>query len=137
MFGIVTCPGCHNDRMVDLSSGSTSCPFCGKRFDTDRLIVKFKHADQNIVRDVLTGSDAVPTSEDADNPLKKLAYSVAHCSDKGRQMQMIVDGLDEILGEFTVGDIDHLVPGKGEKYARAMLEFCLIYEIDYDRFRKI
>ena len=71
MFAIVTCPECRNDRMIDLSSGTTSCPFCGKRFDTDRLNVKFKHADQNVVRDVLTGNGDVPVRSD-DDPMKRL-----------------------------------------------------------------
>ena len=138
MYAIVTCPGCRNDRMVDLSSGTTSCPFCGKRFDTDRLMVKFKHPDQNVVRDVLTGNEDVPTSEDAEtNPMKRLSYSVAHCNEPGMRMHMIADGLDEILGEFTIDDIDTLVPGKGERYASAMLEACLIYELGYGRFKKI
>ena len=138
MFAIVTCPECRNDRMVDLSTGTSTCPFCGRRFDTDRLAVKFKHSDQNIVRDVLTGNENVPTTEDAaTNPMKKLSYNVAHCNDPGMRMRMIVDGLDEIVGEFTIDDIDALVPGKGERYASAMLEACLIYELGYGKFKKI
>ena len=137
MFGIVSCPGCHKDRMIDLSSGTTSCPFCGKRYDTDRLQVKFKHPDQNVVRDVMTGSEDVPTSEDADNPMKGLAYQVSHTNDPGMKMVVIADGLDRIYGEFTVDMIDELVPGKGERFAEAMLESCMIYEIGYGQFRKI
>ena len=137
MFAIVTCPECRNNRMIDLSSGNTSCPYCGKRFDTDRLQIKFKHPDQNVVRDVLFGSKAVPTSKDSDNPMKGLAYKVSHAGDPGMKMSYIADGLSEIYGEFTVDMIDELVPGKGEKYAEAMLEACMIYEVGYGRFRKI
>ncbi len=137
MFAIVGCPECHNDRMIDLSSGTTSCPFCGKRFDTDRLRIKFKHPDQSVVRDVLLGNEAVPTSADADDPMKGLAYRVSHTNDTGLKMMAIADGLDEIYGEFTVEMIDRLVPGKGEKFAEAMLESCLIYEVGYGRYRKI
>ena len=102
MFAIVTCPECRNDRMIDLSSGSTSCPFCGKRFDTDRLNIKFKHPDQNVVRDVLFGSKDVPTADDSGNPMKGLSYKVSHASDPGMKMVYIADGLSEIYGEFTV-----------------------------------
>ena len=137
MFAIVTCPGCRNDRMVDLSSGTSTCPYCGKRFDSDRLQVKFKHPDQNVVRDVMFGNSDVPTSADADNPMKKLAYTVSHTNDTGTKMAVIADGLGEIYGEFTVHMIDQLVPGKGEKFAEAMLEACIIYEIGYGKFRKI
>ena len=136
MFAIVTCPECRNDRMIDLSSGTTSCPFCGKRFDTDRLAIKFKHADQNVVRDVLTGNEDVPTKSD-DDPMKKLAYSVSHCHDTGMKMSMIADGLSEIYGEFTIDNIETLVPGKGERFAEAMLDACLIYETGYGRYKKI
>ncbi len=137
MFAIVTCPECRNDRMVDLSSGTTSCPFCGKRFDTDRLHVKFKHADQDVVRDVLFGSEDVPTQDDSDNPMKALAYKVSHTNDNGLKMMAIADGLSGIYGEFTVEQIDELVPGKGERFAEAMLESCLIYEVGYGKYRKI
>lgn len=137
MFAIVTCPECRNDRMIDLSSGSTSCPFCGKRFDTDRLNIKFKHPDQNVVRDVLFGNKDVPTTDDSGNPMKGLSYKVSHASDPGMKMVYIADGLSEIYGEFTVDMIDELVPGKGEKFAEAMLDACMIYEVGYGRFRKI
>ena len=136
MFAIVTCPNCRNDRMVDLSSGTTSCPYCGKRFDTDRLNIKFKHSDQNVVRDVLFGSEDVPTAGD-DDPMKKLAYKVSHTNDPGMKMAFIADGLSEIYGEFTVDMIDKLVPGKGERFAEAMLEACLIYEVGYGKYRTI
>ena len=136
MFAIVTCPECRNDRMIDLSSGTTSCPFCGKRFDTDRLNVKFKHADQNVVRDVLTGNGDVPVRSD-DDPIKKLSYSVAHCNDTGMKMSMIADGLSDIFGEFTIDNIESLVPGKGERFAEAMLEACIIYETGYGKYKKI
>ena len=85
----------------------------------------------------MTGNEDVPTSNDADNPMKKLAYTVSHCSDTGMKMRTIADGLDEIFGEFTVDQIDSLVPGKGERFAEAMLDACLIYEVGYGRFKKI
>lgn len=137
MFAIVTCPGCRNDRMLDLSTGTTSCPFCGKRVDTDRLHVKFKHADQSVVREVLHGSESVPMKDDGSSPEKKLAYSVSHCNNPGEKMYMIAEGLMEIYGEITVEMIERLVPGKGEKMAAAMLDACIIYETGYGRFRTV
>ena len=135
MFAIVTCPGCRNDRMVDLASGTSTCPFCGRRFDTDRLNVKFKHSDQNVVRDVLFGNEDVPKTDD--DPMKKLSYRVSHTNDMGMKLAVIADGLSEMHGEFTIDMIDELVPGKGERYAEAMLEACLIYEVGYGRYRAI
>ena len=135
MFAIVTCPECRNDRMIDLSSGTTTCPFCGKRQDTDRLQIKFRHDNQDVVRDVLFGSDAVPVKDD--DPMKKLSYSVAHCNNPGTKMMMIADGLDSICGEFTIDDIDTIVPGKGERFSEAMLEACIIFETSPGKFRKI
>ena len=135
MFAIVTCPDCHNNRMIDLSSGTTSCPYCGRRDDTGMLQVKFKHRDQNVVRDVLFGKEDVPTSED-DDPLKALAYSVSHCSYIGEKMLMMADGLDRICGEFTLDDIERIVPGKGERFAETMLDACLIFESGPGKYRK-
>lgn len=137
MFAIVTCPECRNDRMVDLSTGTTSCPFCGKRMDTDRLNVKFKHPDQAVVRDVLHGSEAVPMKDDSPDPVKRLAYSVSHCKEPGPKMCMIAEGLMEIYGEITVEAVDSLVPGKGERMTEAMLDACIIYEVGYGKYKTI
>lgn len=135
MFAIVACPGCHNRRMIDLASYSTACPFCGKRFDTSRLDVKFKHEDQSIVRDVLQGDESVPRRGDGSDPVKKLAYLVSHSNDIRTKLEMIAEGLDDMLGEFTVDDVERLAPGKGEAYVETMLDNCLIYEAKLGRYR--
>ena len=137
MFAIVTCPNCRNDRMVDLSAGTTACPYCGKRFENSRLAVKFKGQDQTIVREVLQGNKDVPIPEDGEepDPLALLKYRIAHTTDIGQRMTLIAEGLDGIKGEFGLEDIEDLVPGKGERYAAAMLEYCMIHEVGYGRYR--
>ena len=98
MFAIVTCPGCKNDRMVDLDAGTTACPYCGRRFENDRLAVKFKSQDQTIVREVLQGRKDVPIPRDGEepDPMELLKYKVSHTTNVGQQMSDIAEGLDRI-----------------------------------------
>lgn len=139
MYGIITCGDCRNNRMIDLSSSSTACPYCGKKIDTKIAVIKFSDADQERVRavfDSMSGfvSEKKERVNDAD-PLSTLAYTVDHCSDVGKRMDLISEGLTRILGTFTVGDVDGLVPGSGDKYVKSMLENCLIYETEPNRFK--
>lgn len=121
--------------MIDLSSGVTSCPFCGMRFDTNRLDIKFKHQDQSIVRDVLQGNEAVPREADQSDPMKKLAYTVSHSNDIQTKLEAIAEGLNDLVGEFTVDDVERIAPGKGEAYVEMMLQHCLVYEVRFGRYR--
>lgn len=132
LFAIVSCPSCGNERMIDLSTGTTSCPFCGKKSDTGVLAVKFKHADQSIVRDVLHGK---PLPSVRDSPMSELAFRVAQVKDPGKKIIIISENISKIKEEFTLEDIEELVPGEGEKYIGAMLEDCIIYEVGYGRYR--
>lgn len=139
MYGIVTCSGCGKDRIINLSDGNTACPYCGRKADTKKLRVKFSDEDQNVVRDEFNYiSGFVPEKKKIDettDPLSTLAYKVEHTSDIGVKMALISEGLTDILGTFTVDDVDELVPGKGEQYVKAMLEACMIYETGYGKYR--
>lgn len=136
MFGIVTCLDCKRDRIVDLSTKSTKCPYCGKSERTGFLYVKFAHEDASIVREVLQGDASVPLRKDGGqtDPMKALAYRVSHCRDIDQKLQIIAEGLCDMKGEFTEEDVEALVPGKGEAFTRAMLERCIIHEIRYGRY---
>ena len=132
MFAIVGCPACGNERMIDLSVGSTSCPFCGKKTDTGVLFVKFKHSDQSVVRDVLHGKQ-IPSIRN--NPMGELAFRKSQARDPEKKMILISENISKIKEEFTLEDVEELVPGEGEKYINAMLENCIIYEVGYGRYR--
>ena len=137
MYAIVTCPFCRNDRMIDLDIELTSCPFCGKKFKSNSLVVKFQHENQTIVRDVLHKKSEVPVRDSSGNtdPVKKLAYLVSVTNDPAEQITMIAKGLSEIYGEFTEEQVEMVIPGKGKKYTRIMLEECIIHEVGYGKFK--
>ncbi len=132
MFAVITCSHCGNNRIVDLSVGRSTCPFCGNKNDVGNMVIKFKHNNPDVVRDFLQGKDLEATSND---PMSKLKYEVDHCRDVAEKMAIISEGLVKIKGEFTLEDIESLVPGKGEKYLSTMLENCMIYEVAYGRYR--
>ena len=137
MFAIVSCPGCSKERVVDLSSSTSVCPYCGRKADNALLAVRFSHQDQGIVRDVLQGREDVPLVRDGvpPDPMEALRYAVSHISDPEQKMSATAEGLDRIKGEFTLDDIEHIIPGQGRRFAEAMLESCLIHEVSYGRYR--
>ena len=139
MYGIITCSGCKRDRMISLSAASTICPYCGKKIDTKTAVVSFSDKDQNIVREVFDRSSGFviekkEKKEDKD-PLSTLAYKIDHCPDIEVKMKIIANGLTEILGTFTIRDVEELIPKDGKKYVEAMLENCMIYETEYGHYK--
>jgi len=139
MYGIITCSDCKRNRIIDLSVSSTACPYCGNKIDTKIATVSFSNMDQNIVREVFDASSGF-TVEKKDkktdiDPLSTLAYRVDHCPDIETRMKIIADGLTDILGSFTVKDVEGLVYKDGKRYVRAMLEACMIHETEYGHYR--
>lgn len=140
MYGIIGCSGCNSKRMIDLSDGVTVCPRCGRKMDTKRAAILFSDEDQKVVRSVfstMTGfaseDDPLPDFKD---PMDLLAFKVKHTSDVGLKLSTICDGLSEIKGTFTLDDVEQLVPGKGEKFVKIMLEECMIYEVSLGKYKK-
>jgi len=136
MFGIVGCPGCKRPRIIDLSTKTTKCPYCGKSSKTDQLSVKFAHMDHSIVKEVFQGNERVPFRKEGipDDPIKSLAYRVSHCKNIDQKLQMIAEGLCELKGTFTEDDVEMIVPGKGSIFTEAMLNRCIIHEIRYRQY---
>lgn len=136
MFGIVGCPSCHRQRVADLSSNNTRCPFCGTSVRTKELKVRFAHDDANVVRDVFQGKSEVPfsMSGQVSDPMKALAYKVSRCKNVSERMMIIANGLYELKGEFTEEDVEALVPGKGRRYLDAMLDDCIVHEVRHGRY---
>lgn len=137
MYAIVSCPGCSRERVIDLSANTSVCPYCGRRSENGVLAVRFQHRDQNIVRDVFQGKEDVPLVKDGErpDPMDSLRYTLSHINDPERKMAVAAENLDRIKGEFTLEDIEYVLPGQGERYAEAMLESCLIHEVGYGRYR--
>jgi DNA-directed RNA polymerase subunit RPC12/RpoP len=140
MYGIITCSGCGKNRIIDLSDDVTACPYCNTKCETKNSVVLFSDFDQSTVRKMfesMTGFSGIEDKKDVGgiDPLSTLAYKVEHTPDIGEKMNLISTGLTDILGSFTVDDVDELVPGKGKQYVGAMLNACMIYETEYGRYR--
>lgn len=138
MYGIIACSGCGRKRIIDMSVKESKCPYCGRISETERMKVIFKDESQKKVRDALSSlsgyaEDERPIDSGID-PMSSLAYSVEHTSDTSMKMELIAEGLTKIKGTFTEEDVDEIVPGKGEKYVRAMLGACIIYEVGNGRY---
>ena len=139
MFGIIGCSGCGRKRIIDLSTESTVCPYCGKKAVTDRMAVLFQSNDQNEVRRVFDSHTGFVMPEkvkgEDKDPMSTLAYKVEHTSDVNEKMTLIAEELTRIKGTFTVEDVEELVPGKGEQYLKLMLTTCTAYEVGYGKYK--
>jgi len=125
MYAIVSCPGCHRRRIIDLRDETAACPYCSRRSNTKDLRILFKDADQSVVRNALASTDGTfePRTErsiEEIDPMSSLEYKVENTSDLFEKMGVIAEGLTRIKGSFTVEDVDALVPGKGEKFVKAL-----------------
>lgn len=140
MYGIIVCSECKRKRMIDLGCDRTKCPHCGHGADTKNVNILYKDEDQSRVRAVyssMTGfvSEKMVKLEDTD-PMSTLAFRVEHISDIGLKLKAVCDGLSEIKGTFTLDDVEEIVPGKGEKFIKIMLDECMIYEVSLGKYRK-
>ena len=140
MFAIIACSGCLRKRIIDLYDDTTTCPYCGQRAVTKKVAIIYQNEDQSIVRNALAASEGTFNIErrKADgetDPMSTLEYKVENATDVYDKMQIIAEGLTRIKGSFTVDDVDALVPGKGEKFVKAMLTECMIHEIKYGIYK--
>lgn len=139
MFGIIGCSGCGRKRIIDLSTESTRCPYCGTKAVTERAAVFYKSCDQEEVRTVFDRASGFVMPEKKDvghiDEMSTLAYKVEHTSDVHEKMTLIAEELTRIKGTFTEEDVEELVPGKGEQYLKLMLTTCTAYEVGYGRYK--
>ena len=138
MYAIIGC-SCGKKRIIDMGDRITTCPWCGKRMETERAAIIYKSYDQSDVRDRydrMTGFVAPERKMDEDiDPMSTLAYKVEHTSDVNKKMTLIAEELTRIKGTFTLEDVEELVPGKGEQYLKLMLTTCTAYEMGYGRYK--
>ncbi|MBE6528697.1 MAG: hypothetical protein E7Z64_06020 [Thermoplasmata archaeon] len=147
MYGISICSSCGRARVIDKSSKSSSCPYCGNTERTDKMVFIFECKDQESARKALgqaAGFEAPsPKDEKAKkkriekaDPYSTMIYKYEHSTDLDEKMQILARGLTKIKGTFTVEDIEEIVGEKyAEKYVASMLERCYIYEVGYGRYK--
>ncbi len=141
MYGIVICSMCGRARVIDLSSKSSSCPYCGNPEKTDKMVVVYKHRDQDNVRQALGQAAGFempdPKEEEAKkrriekaDPYSTMIYKYEHATDLDEKMEILAKGLTKSKGTFTLEDIQEIVGEKNaEKYIAAMMDRCYIAEV--------
>jgi hypothetical protein len=142
MYAVVSCPKCSRHRMIDSSSSSTDCPFCGRSMVTKDSVKLFENADQALVRDVLSEiTGFVPEKErrpspDLD-PMSTLTFRYEHCSDTYGKVQLLADGLTEIKGSFTAEDVGSVDPRNRDRIIEMMIDGCVVTETSPGHYRSI
>ncbi len=141
MYGVVICNTCQKYRIADLSCLTSECPFCGATSEHRHMHILFEDKDQNVVREALGQlSGFTPEKKDKRritdaDPLSTLIYKYEHCSDTYEKLNVLVSGLSEIYGTFTIKEIEQIDPKNANKMLNTMLELCLISEFKLGQYR--
>ena len=110
----------------------------GRRLSTatfDALENLVEAANREAVDFVLFSGDVFDSSNETPYARSRFADAVSRINDPEQKMSAAAEGLDRIKGEFTLDDIERIIPGQGRRFAEAMLESCLIHEVSYGRYR--
>lgn len=141
MYAAVVCSVCKNNRIANLSSLSSKCPYCNTVADHKNIKIIFKDQDQSVVRDALAhlhesempvGKNRPDTDPD---PLSTLVHRYERTTNLEDRMEILSEGLTRIFDTFTLEDIEKIDPENAEKMLSVMLDRCMIYEIGYGRYR--
>lgn len=135
---------CGRLRVIDLSSETSVCPYCGKSVVNNNVRKLFVDTDQRAVRDALaqlTGfempeedPEAIKRIEEAD-PFSTLVYKYEECSDIELKMEILAKGLTELYGTFTLEDIKKVDRKNGERMLKAMIVQCIVFEPEPGRYK--
>ncbi|MEA4977110.1 MAG: hypothetical protein VB016_00935 [Methanomassiliicoccaceae archaeon] len=142
-YAVTPC-SCGNLRVIDLSSETSDCPYCGKSINNESARVLYSDVDPKAARDALarlTGFEAPPRDpevrkriEEAD-PLSTLEYKYEGCSDAEQKMELLAQGLTKIYGTFTIDDVRKVEGRDPEKILKGMIELCIVFEAEPGRYK--
>jgi RNA polymerase subunit RPABC4/transcription elongation factor Spt4 len=139
MYAIISCGKCKRRRIIDRSSPSSVCPFCGRTEEHKGLRVIFENRDQNAVREMLMKTQSIEKPKKkipgADpDPLSTLIYKYENCRDVQSRTELLSKGLTGIYGTFTLEDVERVDEKNAEKLLNTMLELCLVHEVRPGRY---
>ncbi len=126
MYAAVMCPNCGRNRIIDLESESTVCPYCSVRAETKGVRILHKGRTAREVKDVLNKVTGPPEpqkrpKEDKD-PMSTLEYRYGRAKSADRPA-LLAEGLTRIKGTFTQEDVEMFEPGRSEKMIKMMTRF--------------
>ncbi|MDR2699009.1 MAG: hypothetical protein LBB30_04975 [Candidatus Methanoplasma sp.] len=140
-YAIVSCKKCRRQRIIDRSSASSKCPYCGTGAEHKGLTVVFENRDQNVVREALTRLHSLDLPEkkntkrvDSD-PFSTLIHRYENCADPQKKMELVSKGLTDLYGGFTLEDIERIDEKNASKLLSTMLEQCYAHEVKHGRYR--
>jgi len=132
MYAVVMCPNCRKDRIIQMTSESTACPYCGARTKTKEIVIRYRNEDVGIIRSVFAQATGFKAPEkekrktDLD-PISTLEYNYGKA--KGiDKLICLAEGLTDIKGTFTVEDVESFEPGKGEEIIMKMINALMVIE---------
>jgi len=141
-YAIISCVKCKRERIIDRSSSSSKCPYCGAGVDHKDAAVIFEDKDQRAVRDALAQLHSFDLPEKKKkrkavdhDPLSTLVYRYERCTDPQKRMELVAKGLTDLFGTFTLEDLEKVDEKNAEKLLGTMLELCLVYEVEYGKYR--
>lgn len=141
MYGLSICSRCGRARVIDKSSKSSSCPYCGNTERTDKMVFIYECRDQETARKALgeaAGFEAPSAKEERAkkrrienaDPYSTMIYKYENATDLDEKMQILAKGLTKVKGTFTIEDLEEIVGEKhAEKYISAMMERCYVAEV--------
>jgi hypothetical protein len=141
LYGLSICSKCGRARVIDKSSKSSSCPYCGNTERTDKMVFIFECRDQETAREALgqaAGFEKPDPKEDKAkkrriekaDPYSTMIYRYEHASDLDEKMHILAKDLTKIKGTFTYEDLEEIVGEKNaERYIAAMMDRCYIAEV--------
>lgn len=138
MFAVVVCPGCRKPRGIKLSSQKSTCPRCGRVIEVRKALIHFQSPDVREIKAFINAmSDFSPPvkEEECRDPWIAMQDRIKSERDPEERLFVIASGLSEILGTFTVEDVERVVPGKGEAYLRLMVDHVIVLETSPGRYQ--
>ena len=141
LYGLSICSRCGRARVIDKSSKSSSCPYCGNTERTDKMVFIYECRAQETARKAwgeAAGCEAPSPKEERAkkrkiekaDPYSTMIYKFENSTDLDEKMQIIAKGLTKIKGTFTIEDVAEIVGDKhAEKYVSAMMDRCYIAEV--------
>lgn len=141
-YGVVRCSGCGRARITDMETKRSVCPFCSRSVETSMLMPIHVSNDQALLRAILASISGFEEPEKEEkgedpDPLSTLHYRYGKCGKNPRCLSLLAEGLTEILGEFSLPDVEEADPGKGEDMLKAMVQLGLVTEVSPGKYKAV
>ncbi len=142
-YAVTPC-SCGMLRVIELSSESSVCPYCGKSIKNKNARKLYSDTDAKAVRDALAKLTGFETPEEdlelkkrieEADPISTLGYKYEGCSNMEQRMELLAHGLTEIYGSFTLEDVKTIDERDADKILKGMIAQCIVFEAEPGRYK--